>query len=253
MLKKLSIFATLLIIIGVIGGILTYEADEIKAMNEKQSVNMSSVKRITTSTISTDVRVISSETATEATIELIGQAKDSQIPSLDVEVIDDELIVDVENTSDNKWFNINFSFEFYSPEMELLVTLPGKQYDNLDVSTVSGDVYIDNITVNNHAISTVSGDVDVEKLTGESDISTTSGDVFIFTKMIDAPILIETVSGDVEIEVESTLSNAAFNFDTVSGDINILDQEIDHLTIGNGTPTIEISTISGDIDFISNH
>ena len=253
MLKKLSIFAIFLIIIGGVGAILTFEPDEIKSMNEKQSVNLSSVKRIKMSTISTDIQVISSETATEATIELIGNAKSSQMPSLAVKVNDDELIVDVDTTPVNKWFNIDFSFEFYAPNMELLVILPGKQYDNLDVSTVSGDVYIDNITVNNHAISTVSGDVDVEKLTGESDISTTSGDVFIFTKMIDSPMLIETVSGDIEVEVESTPSNATLNVDTVSGDINLLDQEIDQLILGKGTYKIEFSTISGDIDFVNNH
>lgn len=252
MLKKLSIFAVLLIIIGVVGAVLTYKPDEIKAITEKKSMEMTSVDSVTISSISADVEVISSKTATQASVELIGQAKSSQMPTLKAKVMNGELVIDAEIPSNEKFFNIDFSFGFHSPSFELIVILPEKQYNNLDITTVSGDLYIEEISSLDTLISTVSGDVEIETLAGEVEISTTSGDVYFFNPTIEAAMLIETVSGEVEIEVDSSKTNATVKTDSISGDSMLLYEETNFLKLGDGTHLIDISSVSGDIEFYSN-
>ncbi|MER1999200.1 MAG: DUF4097 family beta strand repeat-containing protein [Lysinibacillus sp.] len=248
MIKKLSIFAALLIVVGIVGSFLTYESEQIQAMDFVETVDVSNIDDITISTVSTDVIIETSKTATEATIELIGKAKPSQFPNLTVDTRDNELVIDVEMQTEKQWFDFKVNFEFYNPSLQLVIVLPEKDYEHLDLSTVSGDVVIENITIKDNVISTVSGDVETTKFIGKHEVSTTSGDVNIMNDDISHPVTVDSVSGDVYIIVAKQPKNATFSFDTISGDTLIFDKDINNFNFGDGSINVNVETISGDIE-----
>ena len=249
MLKFFSILASFLIIVGAIGSFLTYDSNEINAMDVSKSVAIARVDSIKISTISTDVKIIKSTTAKEATVKLTGNAKASQQPNLTVEVKDHELVIEAEPSSGNKWFSVEFNF--YSPTMELLVILPEKYFDNLEIDTVSGDILATDVEAANTVISSVSGDITVENNVKEISIDTDSGDVALITPRITDDIDITTISGDVDINVEIEPTDVSFSIDTLSGDVNLFNKYMEDAKIGNGSTQVNIETTSGDIEVTS--
>ena len=249
MLKFFSILASFLIVVGAIGSFLTY-SKEINAMDVSKSVAVAKVDSIKISTISTDVKIIRSNTAKEATVKLTGDAKASQQPNLSVEVKDRELVIETEPSSGNKWFNVEFNF--YSPTMELLVILPEKYFENLEIDTVSGDVVASDVEAANSVISSVSGDITVDNNVKEISIDTDSGDVALITPRITDDIDITTLSGDVDIKVAIEPTDVSFSIDTLSGDVNLFDKYAEDAKLGNGSTQVTIETTSGDIEVTSN-
>ena len=110
--------------------------------------------------------------------------------------------------------------------------------NNVFISTVSGDLSLDNISIG--SISTVSGDVDIKNLNKNAIIKTVSGDVEIDNMIIDSNSSIFTVSGDVD--VNNHKNNFYVETNTKSGDINInkIDRKSDII--------LSIKTTSGDIN-----
>lgn len=95
---------------------------------------------------------------------------------------------------------------------------PNVKFDNFEISTISCDVKICEITANKYNLKTVSGDYRVEKITADaSRLSSVSGD-FDISRIKVKEFRLSTVSGDADIEF-ADIENAIF--DTISGDINV--------------------------------
>ena len=88
----------------------------------------------------------------------------------------------------------------------------------LEAESVSGDV-----TFSGHAprasIETVSGEIDVKGVEGEVRVSTVSGDAELVGKQVDRGRF-ETVSGDLEIELDVT-DGGRLNAQSMSGDVRL--------------------------------
>jgi len=131
----------------------------------------------------------------------------------------------------------------------------------MDISSVSGD-----ITTNGKALhftaQTVSGDIEASiGISEQLDLTTVSGDIEIdFVLAEDGHIEADTVSGDVTLNFANDVVNARFDIDTGPGgdiDNNITDDKPDSsfigseeikFTSGNGNGTVDINTMSGNID-----
>lgn len=181
----------------------------------------------------------------------------------------------VERKSDNAFFN----FRWGSRNERIEVELPAKTYDSIYIGSTSGDITADYLNANSVTVSSVSGDskvtriesvttklesvsgeIEVASIVGDVTANTTSGDVDI--SAISGSIRAESVSGDMEIRGFSV--SAASNIETVSGDIElqmtqdtkftlktstlsgkVVTQHIDHT--GNNLPLISMESVSGDI------
>ena len=139
------------------------------------------------------------------------------------------------------------------------------QLGSAEIETISGDVEIDEL-VGDITISTTSGDIDgydlqsestkietnsgkiaIDDLVGSVSVITTSGDITLGMIDLSHPIQIDSTSGNVEILTESEPTDVNFNINSLSGDINILDEYRGSAAIGKASTLVEIETASGDI------
>lgn len=110
--------------------------------------------------------------------------------------------------------------------------------DRGDGVSMSLDVAVPtNLLVSAH---NVSGDISVTGAHGDIDIGTVSGDVRLEKLHADA-VRANSVSGDVEIQVDEFTGRGDLRFHSVSGDITLTAPK-------NFDADISMSTVSGDVD-----
>jgi len=163
---------------------------------------------------------------------------------------------------------------FYNANVVLDVYIPQDYRENIIIDTVSADVDISDLDINNFQCKTVSGDLRIESLGSDNlTLNTTSGDVNIIDfsgnlkadsvsgdinvgyRVFDNNVDIKTTSGKVKIDLPQ---NAEFYLktNTVSGEVDtkfpitiISFNKMNQLegTVGTGDNRIIVDTVSGNI------
>lgn len=127
--------------------------------------------------------------------------------------------------------------------------------NNFQCKTVSGDLRIESLGSDNLTLKTTSGDVNIMNFTGNLKANLVSGDIDVGYKVFDNNVDIKTISGKVTINLPQ---NAEFYLktNTISGEviakfpITIISfNKMNQLegTVGTGDNSIIINTVSGDI------
>ena len=157
------------------------------------------------------------------------------------------------------------------PEKTLTIYVPGGySFSDIDIKTVTADVSVEESGANFIEIETVSGNVslqldgksqelDVETVTGEVnisssvsksiEISSSTGNVNLYNKVVPEETEIETVSGKIDYKLSED-SAFVLKCGSVSGSISNAFGEVKNngeVVINNGTKSIELNTVSGDI------
>ncbi|MCU0493435.1 MAG: DUF4097 domain-containing protein, partial [Chloroflexaceae bacterium] len=162
----------------------------------------------------------------------------------------------------------NLTFDSTSGQVSLS-NLQGE----LTVNTISGDIDLVQGAVQKVTVTTTSGGVDLDGVRGpvevesvsgdvqlqdasnaQLDIETTSGEVEFAGSLANSPHSITTLSGDVRLRLPAD-SNLQLEASSLSGDLESnlslrdMVQERRELkgTLGNGGPTLTISTTSGNV------
>lgn len=163
--------------------------------------------------------------------------KKADIDNISVKVYGDKRDEVKISTKDNtlyidndKDYNICLFFCMMNSRIEILV--PELEYDNLKIEVASGDITIEDITLNNIDINSKSGNIKFNKAIA-SDIDVVSGDINF--EELDTGKLI-TVSGSINGNIIKYV-----NARTISGDIKI----------ANINESCQLSTTSGNV-WISN-
>jgi DUF4097 and DUF4098 domain-containing protein YvlB len=193
-----------------------------------------------------------------------------EVTSGDLEIIDHTGDCTIRSTSGElRARNIKGMVDINSTSADILID---NAVGDVELRSTSGDSEIYWV-VGNVFVTKTSGDVVIEDCSGDVDVSTSSGDVYLTQE--EGGIFVETSSGDVRIrsqfkmgdryEVETVSGDITFQvpaemegrvqMETVSGSIDTdLTLEVRHLgrrrlegSVGNGGPTIQLSTSSGDI------
>lgn len=135
--------------------------------------------------------------------------------------------------SDANW-GTGIRFNVKSPQ--LIIELPEKEYAELKLHSVSGDVDVMGLRIDALAIDTTSGEIDLEKLAlGSLDVETVSGDVDLTDSVVSGDVTIRTTSGEIGFE---NADAANFHITSVSGDIEG--------TLRSGK-RFDVRTVSGDV------
>ena len=155
-----------------------------------------------------------------------------------------------------KGFGIGLDLSFANDS--LTIYLPGEDYDELCVATVSGKATMSGLHAETAQFETISGDIVLGEVRVDKDmeISAVSGDAELSGLRVGKELKIDTTSGDVSLvrcdagemeintisgEVEGTLcSGKTFEIDTVSGEVNVPQNTA-------GAPLCKIDTTSGDV------
>ena len=153
------------------------------------------------------------------------------------------------------------------------IYIPAQFTKEINAASVSGDINIENFngskiqlkttSGNLSAISlkameiqadSISGNVNFDKIEGNLEISTISGEVNAGLTSLTGDVLIKTTSGEAKLALPSS-SMFAFELESISGDINNnFDSKINFENersmqgnVGEGINKIKITSISGEI------
>jgi len=163
---------------------------------------------------------------------------------------------------------------FYNANLVLDVYIPQDYSDNIIVDTVSADIDISNLDINNLQCKTVSGNLRIESLgldnltikttsgnanimdfTGDLKINSVSGDINVGYRIFANNIDVKTISGKVEINLPQD-AEFYLKTNTVSGEVDtkfpitiISFSKMNQLegTVGTGNNRIIVDTVSGNI------
>lgn len=199
------------------------------SIDEVKTFSIDQLKEISIHSVSSDVSVFSTD---EEDIKIYFYGKSA----LKSEKLLPKLITNLEGSK----LKIEIKYPkvlFYNANVVLDVYIPQDYRENIIIDTVSADVDINNLDINNFQCKTVSGDLRIESLGSENlTLKTTSGDVNImnFTGNLKADL----VSGDIDVGYKVFDNNV--DIKTISGKVTIdLPQ--------NAEFYLKTNTVSGEV------
>ena len=257
-LKKVSIIAFILILIGVVGSIFTMNSIS-KSEDEIERIEMDdeTYQQIDISTNNASVEILPANDQT-TTVEFSG----SEEYNLHANIEGDTLTVDVEERRGFNWFSFDFSFSTPS----LKVYLPAKDYENLKVESDNGRILASelqsqdiNVETNNGRIEfsdinslhtvmeTDNGEIILGNIAGEISGKTNNGAISLITEDLDRPIDLKTDNGRIEVRTEKEPEDAILDIKTDNGKVTVFGKSNWDTVIGNGNHVIKLTTDNGSI------
>ncbi len=105
---------------------------------------------------------------------------------------------------------------------EIVISLPEKEYDTLDISTASGDIEsVQPISCSEANLSTASGEMNLENIKGKSSLNLASASGDIDIKNAEGFEMINIVSASGELEVVNASAASEMNATTTSGEMTL--------------------------------
>jgi DUF4097 and DUF4098 domain-containing protein YvlB len=225
----------------------------------KKVIEESSFTNIDIVTNNADVMIVPTESL-EPTVEYTGSNKKTKF-IFDAAVKGDTLSVQLKQK--RKFF---FSFGFNSGDIKLTVSVPEKQYKNLQVmsdngrinvenlhaegillETDNGQIHVRNVEAKTVNVETDNGKVILEDVKGKIMGSTDNGQISLITNDIDSSVDLSTDNGSIEVKTESKPSNASIEAKSGNGKITIFGQETKLKVYGKGTHLMKLQTDNGSI------
>lgn len=254
-IKKWFIAAGIMIAAGIIicVGIFTASGFKISVFNtskervrKEESILKNYIVNLYLETSSSEV--ILKKTTNESNIYVTYyESEDITFEFIDTSYDDGTLKI-IENDK-RKWFNMIFMFDFQ--DTPLIVEIPEDEWDNITISTSSGEVLIDEINCQELNVDTSSGEIKASNLFAQKEalFDTSSGDMSLSGISSDR-ISVDTSSGETHI---SDITNLAdINIESSSGDISIKDAVLtNQIVINTSSGETEISDVSANNMMIS--
>ncbi|MBA7611423.1 hypothetical protein ES703_18647 [subsurface metagenome] len=237
------------------------------SIDEVKTFSIDQLKEIYIHSVSSDVSVFSTDEE-DIKIHFYGKS------ALKSEKALPKLITNLEGSKLKIEIKYPKSVVFYNANVVLDVYIPQDYRENIIIDTVSADVAISNLDINNFQCKTVSGDLRIEflgsdnltlkttsgninmlNILGNLKVDSVSGDINVGYRVFDNNVDIKTISGKVKIDLPQ---NAEFYLktNTVSGEvvvkfpITIISfNKMNQLegTVGTGDNRIIVDTVSGNI------
>lgn len=260
-IKKLSLIALLLIIIGGIGSLFTFKTLERGTVSETKEVEAKEVSNLKIDLINEKVNIVPTKEA-EIKIELKGKSNEPDRKHLNVDKQGGTLTIQKKREHFNK-----FVFFERSDSLTLTAYLPKKEYESIQVEVNNGSIKADHITVKNMKVSgdngkiflrdvkadqtnvgTTNGSVLLKDISGKLKGKTNNGKISLLTVDLDRSLDFTTNNGTIEIKTENEPTNVTYDLRVGNGNIQVFDEKNWDTVIGNGKNLIKASTDNGDIE-----
>ena len=261
MIVKNKLLISFLLLLVVVGGV-TYMFNTLKVFGEnanKKVIEESSFTNIEVLTNNADVMIVPTESV-KTTVEYTWASKKTKF-NFDAAVKGDTLSVQLKQK--RKFF---ISFGFNSGDSKLTVSVPEKQYKNLQIMSDNGRINVENLHSEGIVLETDNGQIQVrnveaktvnvetdngkillEDVIGEIKGSTDNGQISLVTNDINSPIDLSTDNGSIEVKTESEPTNATIEAKSGNGKITIFGQETKLKVYGKGTQLMKLQTDNGRI------
>jgi hypothetical protein len=261
--KLLTLIATSLVIVGIVGVLFTY-----KSSGAGEEVNQTEVIKnpdITEVSVKSDNATIDIEPTTEEHISVEFTAKESKYNKYKLEIDEDGDSLSIELSDKSiRFIHFDLDFDFSGPQ--ITVYLPKKQFENLVVDNVNGKITIEDVNVHNLNAKTVNGKIDIEDTTTEStSVSSDNGSILLknvdgnitsdvvngstslVTKTLDRTLDLESVNGKITVQTAEEPTNASIEIDVENGKTEIYGNDSRSAVYGNGEHKVKLRTVNGSV------
>jgi DUF4097 and DUF4098 domain-containing protein YvlB len=260
-IKRLSVIALILLIVGTVGSILTFRIHYKTPYALENKVIKERVTAINIHTDNVDTEIIPTNDS-ETRIKVYGRETPDIKLIFSADVEENTLSIKLKEKQEKM-----FNFDFFPLSFKLKVYVPEKQYETLQVHNDNGQVKIGKLTVKNMIASTNNGqlqfnhvnatNIDVQSdngaihflgdITGKMVGRTNNGKISLITPNIDYPIQLESDNGGIMIQTEKEPTNVTYEVQVDNGSINIFDKYKGSTVVGNGDHKIKLTTNNGEI------
>lgn len=238
-----------------------------KTIDEEKLESLDGISSISAISSFVDIKIIPQE-RNDVRIHYHGSLIANVIPELNINKASSNLEIKLE-TPKNTSINVRESdlvLEIFVPAAFIgdynVVTSSGEvevrhlEGDNFKITSSSGDVILENINSKVLNTTTSSGIIGIKNYTGDLNMSSSSGDIYLDTENTSGDINLSTSSGDIVFKLSDKVSykikgsTSSGNFDsnipmTVTENKNNKFNAI----INEGNKEIKITTSSGDVRF----
>lgn len=261
-IKKLSIIAGLLLVVGVVGSVLTFKS-MLKTTDvfEEKVLNPGTISNIQVNVDQAAVDIVPVKNTKEITVELTGKLAKYKAYKLEAETEGNSVRITLKERQ-RRLFNANF----FIGGLSLKITVPEKEYDTLTVKVLNGRIQASGLSFKTGTAQTVNGKIrlrDIQstsikarsenggihlndvvgKLTGR----VTNGNISLVTNNLERHIDLETVNGRVTIETNHEPDNVTFDVSVLNGSSEIFGRKSKDSIIGNGEYPVRLKTVNGSI------
>ena len=236
------------------------------SIDEVKTFGIDQLKEIYIHSVSSDVSVFSTDEE-DIKVHFYGRSalkSEKALPKLITNLEGSKLKIGIEYPK-VLFYNANVVLDVYIPQdyredviidtVSADVDISDLDINNFHCKTVSGDLRIESLGSDNLTLNTTSGDVDIVDFSGNLKADLVSGDIDVGYRVFDNNVDVKTISGEVKIDLPQ---NAEFYLktNTVSGEvvarfpITIISfNKMNQLegTVGTGDNRIIVDTVSGDI------
>ncbi|MCD7034259.1 DUF4097 domain-containing protein [Metabacillus sp. GX 13764] len=261
-MKKLSIAAAFLILIGAAGSLATFgQRDKLKSVSESKSIPAASITDISVQAENAKIEILPT-TGPDIQISLKGKVKSKVKNPLGTTVEGHQLTIK-ENTNTDPFFNL--SFDFYEPK-SIKVLLPKKDYQSFSIENDNGNVSLKDASISSIHARTNNGQISLSALsaketdaeadngeiifnhvTGKIKAITNNGKLSLKTEELNQPVQLESDNGAILITTEKEPDNVTFDTSVDNGKVNIFNKYQGNAVIGNGKTLIKLKTNNGEI------
>lgn len=139
MIKKISLIALVLLLVGIVGSLLTFRSvNVLEPVSEEQVINNQNITAIEVKTNNSAVEIVSTEDE-DIKVELTGRTKGDYKQELKAEVNGTTLNIKLK---DNRYKFFNFNFNAFSEFFTLKIYLPEKEYASLKIDSSNGRIQL---------------------------------------------------------------------------------------------------------------
>jgi len=261
MIKKISIIAFILLLIGVVGGALTFDSmNKSNQISEEKIINNDRFTDINIATDNAKIEMIATEDPTTK-VELSGTVIKNKKYTFAADVDGNKLSIKLKENRLNF-----FNFGFFSTSLSLKVYVPKKSYDSMQIKSNNGRVHVESLQAKDINVETDNGRIELKNIKGkrvttkadngkillddvEGKISgkANNGSISLVTNHLDRPIEFETDNGYINIQTEQEPKNATLDVQIDNGKANIFGSSDRNIKFGNGEHLIKLKTNNGRI------
>jgi len=263
MIKKISIVALFLLLVGIVGSLTTFRSvNKVDSFSNEKVINQSNYTAIKVETYNSDIEIVPTKEV-QTKIEVTGKTRENYKHDLTAEVNGNTLNIKLIDQR-KKFFSVNFGS--ITEYLTLKVYLPEKEYTSLKIKSDNGQILLKQLDVKDVVAHTSNGRIELKKISasnvnvqtnngriafeyvdGNIKGKSNNGKISVVTKDLDRSIELETNNGRIEIETEIEPTNTMFDVYSNNGRINILERYNRNTVIGEGENIIKLTSDNGSI------
>lgn len=257
--KKVLMFAAILIVIGVIGSVITFNFSEPASIAQAEDIKNTDITEIEIHSNNEKVEIIPSSEQ-NIKVELSGRSNNKN-DKFTAKESGNTLSIQTES-KDLKFFD----FDFFTKTLTLTVFLPEKLYESLEVdidngslnaenlnikdinaATENGRIALKNIGADTVQVNSSNGKIELDHVKGEITGKTNNGKISLVTESLDRALELETDNGAINVQTEKEPTNAIFDVRVDNGSIKIFGNSNWDTVVGDGDNIIKLKTNNGSI------